>query len=92
MGGGFQLAEREEYLKLCQFCYDGLEQDKKNGIKPIWDDESILQRYISVNKPEKILDPGYHYPEGNLPYYKKIWGRDYEKKIVLLDKNHSEVR
>ncbi len=92
-GGGFSGGKKDRYLEYAQTCYNLLESDLAKGIKPIWDDESVSTKYFAYNPPNIVLDPSYHYPEGNINYYKKIWGNNnYTPKILLLDKNHSEVR
>lgn len=92
-GGGFWGFSNTEFWKFINKAIDMIDTDKTNGIIPVHNDESILNRYLIDNKPTLILSPSYHYPQSELPYYKKIWGGvDYECKILLLDKNHEEVR
>lgn len=92
-GGGFWGFSNTEFWKFINKAIDMIDTDKANGIVPVHNDESVLNRYLIDNKPTFILSPSYHYPQSELPYYKKIWGGvDYECKILLLDKNHEEVR
>jgi hypothetical protein len=43
-----------------------------------------MNRYFIDNKPTKILNPSYCYGESmNIPF---------ERKLIALDKNHSEIR
>jgi hypothetical protein len=91
--GGSSGGTREEYLKLAQWCYFAIEKDLERNLMPIFHDESVINKYFSDNPPTKILDCSYHYPEGNIEYYKKIWApQTFKPKILLLEKNHSEVR
>lgn len=91
-GGGFWGFSNMEFWKFINKAVDMIDTDKANGIIPVHNDESVLNRYLIDNPPALILSPSYHYPQSELPYYKKIWKRDYECKILLLDKNHEEVR
>jgi len=91
-GGGFWGFSNTEFWKFIDKAVAMIDTDKANGIIPVHNDESVLNRYLIDNPPTLILSPSYHYPQSELPYYKKIWKRDYECKILLLDKNHEEVR
>jgi len=92
-GGGFWGFSNSEFWRFIRKAIMMREADDINGIIPEWHDESILNRYMIDNKPTKILPHAYHYPEGQIGYYRKLWrGVDYEPIILLLDKNHEEVR
>ena len=91
-GGGFSGGKASEYLKLSEQCEEWKNIDLNNGIMPLWHDETLLNRYFLDNRPEVILSPSYHYPQSNMSYYKRLWKREYKPKILLLDKNHGEVR
>jgi histo-blood group ABO system transferase len=50
----------------------------------VWHDESHFNRYMIDNPPTKILTPSYCYGESmNIPF---------PKKLLALNKNHSEFR
>lgn len=91
-GGGFSGGRHSSYLSLAKWCSDHIEQDVANGIIPIWHDETAINRYFLDHEPDIILNPSYHYPQSNTDYYKKKWGRDFHPRIMLLDKNHGEIR
>lgn len=92
-GGGFWGFSSEEFWKFIETATLMIETDEAAGIVPEWHDESVLNRYMIDNEPTKILPHAYHYPEGQINYYRKLWqGIDYEPIILLLDKNHEEVR
>lgn len=92
-GGGFWGFSNTEFWKFINTAVQMLNQDFRNGIIPEWHDESVLNRYLIDNKPTNILPHSYHYPESQISYYRKLWnGIDYEPKILLLDKNHEEIR
>ena len=82
--GGFNGGSSEEYLKMSKTISNNIDIDYSNGIIAIWHDESHMNRYFIDNKPTKILSPSYCYGESmNIPF---------DKKLLALDKNHSEVR
>lgn len=82
--GGFNGGTRSEYLKMAKKILKDIETDFSNGIIAVWHDESHMNRYFIDNKPTKILSPSYCYGESmNIPF---------EKKLIALDKNHSEFR
>lgn len=91
-GGGFSGGRTKEYLKLAHWCYDMIEKDLSNGIMPKWHDETALNRYFVDHEPDVILTPSYHYPENDTNYVEKWKPFKFEPKILLLDKNHKEVR
>ena len=82
--GGFNGGKSEEYLKMANKLSENIDIDYSKGIIAIWHDESHMNRYFIDNKPTKILDPSYCYPES--------WNLLYVKKLLALDKNHSEIR
>lgn len=92
-GGGYSGGIKTQYMELAKWCYNAFEEDQIKGIMPIYADESILNKYFSEHEPTKILNCDYHYPQSNLEHYKKIWGKEtFKAKILLLDKNHEEMR
>lgn len=92
-GGGFNGGSKDKFLELSKTCYDNIEKDLSNGIMPRFHDETSINFYFALNPPTLVLDPSYHYPQSNIDYYKKIWGKNsFNPKILLLDKNHTEVR
>ena len=93
-GGGFWGFSFGEFCKAINVIIEALDKDEQNGIVPIWHDESIFNRYLIDNQPTKILSPSYHWPENN-PHIWNKWaqqGLNFECKILLLDKNHAEIR
>jgi histo-blood group ABO system transferase len=82
--GGFNGGSSYEYLKMSKKISNNIDIDYSNGIIAVWHDESHMNRYFIDNKPTKILNPSYCYGESmNIPF---------DKKIIALDKNHSEIR
>lgn len=77
----------EDMYKLVKYCYMQSEEDAKNKIEAVWQEESHLNKYLLYNKPTKVLSPEY------------LWS-DYDRKpadikvirISQLVKNYKEVR
>jgi len=82
--GGFNGGRTDSFLKMSEKISKNIKTDYSNGIIAIWHDESHMNRYFIDNKPTKILNPSYCYPES--------WNLLYNKKIIALDKNHNELR
>lgn len=92
-GGGMSGGKKDKYLELSRWCSEMIDKDLANNIMPRFHDESVINKYFLDNRPDVTLSPSYHYPQGNLHHYKTIWGQNkYQAKILLLDKNHNEVR
>jgi len=81
--GGFNGGTTEAFLKMSAVIKERVDKDLEKGIIAIWHDESQMNRYLIDNKPS-VLDPSYCYPES--------WDLPFEKKLLALDKNHSEIR
>jgi histo-blood group ABO system transferase len=82
--GGFNGGSSQEYLKMANKISENIDIDYSKNIIAVWHDESHMNRYFIDNKPTKILDPSYCYPES--------WSIPFDRKLLALDKNHSEVR
>lgn len=82
--GGFHGGSRDEFIKLATTMLNNITIDLENNLVAIWHDESHLNRYFIDNPPTKILSPSYCYPES--------WQLPYQKRLLALDKNHTEIR
>jgi hypothetical protein len=92
-GGGFSGGTKAKYLELSRWCKEMIDKDVAKGIIPVWHDETAINRYFLSNEPSIILSPSYHYPQSNIENYKKKWEPDvFKPKIMLLDKNHKDIR
>jgi glycosyltransferase involved in cell wall biosynthesis/SAM-dependent methyltransferase len=92
-GGGFSGGRRDKYMELAKWCKDVIDRDVANNVIPVWHDETAINRYFLDNEPTVILTPSYHYPQSNIESYKKKWlPKTFAPKILLLDKNHHEIR
>jgi hypothetical protein len=67
-----------DFLNMSSILDKKIEEDLKNGIIPIWHDESALNWYYK-DKNVLAVNPGYAYPES--------WNIPFVKKIIQLDKN-----
>lgn len=82
--GGFFGGSHDEFLSICKITTENIQKDLSNNYVAVWHDESHLNRYFINHPPTKILSPSYCYPESlSLPY---------TKKLLALDKNHTEMR
>lgn len=81
--GGFNGGTSEAFLKMAEAIKNNIDKDLEKNHIAIWHDESHLNRYF-INNPPKILNPSYCYPES--------WSIPFNKRIIALDKNHSEIR
>ena len=82
--GGFYGGESNEFFKLLSNVIKNIDDDLMKDFIAVWHDESHLNRYFIDNKPTLMLSPSYCYPES--------WKLKFKKKILALDKNHSEMR
>ena len=76
--------ETEGFLKMTRILRKNIDIDLDRQIIAKWHDESHLNCYLASFPPEKELDPGYCYPEGEII--------PYQPKILALSKNHAEMR
>ncbi|XP_008290698.1 globoside alpha-1,3-N-acetylgalactosaminyltransferase 1-like isoform X2 [Stegastes partitus] len=49
----------EDMYKLVRYCYEQSEEDAKNNIEAVWQEESHLNKYLLYNKPTKVLSSEY---------------------------------
>lgn len=82
--GGFYGGTSKEVLESARINSSNINTDLQKDFIAIWHDESHWNRYCIDHKPTIILNPSYCYPEN--------WTLPYPKKILALDKNHSEYR
>jgi histo-blood group ABO system transferase len=82
--GGFNGGTSKSFLKMSSILSERINEDMKRGIIAIWHDESHMNRYMIDHRPTKVLDPSYCHPES--------WNLPYPKRLLALDKNHSEIR
>ncbi|XP_043992568.1 globoside alpha-1,3-N-acetylgalactosaminyltransferase 1-like [Gambusia affinis] len=77
----------EDMYKLVKYCYEMSEEDAKNKIEAVWQEESHLNRYLLTNKPTKVLSPEYLWSD-----YDKVSPDIKVVRVSQLIKNYAEVR
>jgi len=82
--GGFNGGKSNTFLNMCETISDWRKEDNSKNIIPVWHDESYMNKYFIINPPTLKLSPSYCYPES--------WNIPFCKKLLALDKNHSEMR
>jgi len=63
--------------------------DKDLGMNyiPIWNDETVWNKYLFDNEPEVVLNPSYTYPDSLIKeYFEPMWGKAYQPKLMTLTK------
>lgn len=94
--GGIQGGKTEIYLHAIKTMNNMIQSDLAKQIIPIWNDESVWNRYYVSNQDLfTILSPEYCFPEGKYKFpqmqnYKTI--ESLFPKILALDKNHREFQ
>jgi histo-blood group ABO system transferase len=82
--GGFYGGQREAFHHILTTNVANIDDDFRRGIVAVWHDESHWNRYCIDHPPTVVLSPSYCYPESvKIPY---------AKKLLALDKEHSEIR
>lgn len=82
--GGFNGGSSKEFLQMAHTITENINKDLEKNFIAVWHDESHINRYFIDNPPTKILSPSYCYPES--------WNIPYHRRLLALDKNHSEIR
>lgn len=85
--GGFQGGRSDKWIEAMKKMKEIIDRDFSNNYIPIWNDESVWNKYLFDNPPSVVLSPSYVYPDSlNKLYYQKIWGRNYVPKIITITK------
>lgn len=88
--GGTQGGRTKEWISAMKQMRKMVDQDLNKNYIPIWNEESIWNRYLFDNPPAVVLTPSYVYPDSLIEeYYKKLWGCNYTPRIVTLTKPFS---
>jgi hypothetical protein len=90
LAGGFQGGKMDKWLEAMKAMKAMIDDDARNGYIPIWNDETVWNKYLFNNPASIVLDPGYTYPDSLIEeYFKPLWGRDYNPKLITLTKRFS---
>lgn len=85
--GGFQGGRTKDYLEAMRAMKRMIDHDFLMNYIPIWNDESIWNRYLFDYPPAVVLNPSYVCPDSLIKeYYEPIWGCSYQPKIITLTK------
>ena len=89
--GGFQGGRTEDFIEAMKVMKGWIDTDfSDNGYIPIWNDESVWNKYLFKHPPTVVLDPSYVYPDSlNKSYYQRVWGRNYVPRLITLTKKFS---
>ena len=85
--GGVQGGRTKDFIEAMEVMTKMIDSDMDQGYIPIWNDETVWNKYLFDHPPAVVLDPSYVYPDSMIEqYYKRVWGRDYPPKIITLTK------
>jgi hypothetical protein len=87
--GGFNGGDSVTFLDMAKTIAERIDVDDRNGVQPVWVDESQLNNYLYDHPPAKILTPSFCYPEDTdryLEIWKKAGRGPFEPKLLALDK------
>lgn len=89
--GGFQGGRSDAFIKAMKQMKEWVDTDfAKNNYVPIWNDETVWNKYLFENPASVFLSPSYVYPDSlNKSYYQRVWGRNYVPKLVTITKPFS---
>ena len=88
--GGFQGGKTDTFITAMKAMRKMADSDMAKNYIPIWNDESIWNKYLFENPPSKVLTPSYIYPDSLInEFYVPRWGRNYPPKLVTLTKKHT---
>ena len=89
--GGFQGGKTKPFIEAMKRMKKNIDTDfDKINYMARWNDESHWNTYLFKNPPEIVLSPAYIYPDSLIEdYYVKLWGTNYNPRIVTLTKPFS---
>lgn len=88
--GGFQGGKTESWIKAMKEMEKMIDKDLTKNYIPIWNDESIWNKYLFENPPSVVLTPSYIYPDSLVKeYYEPLWGCSYVPKLITITKKFS---
>lgn len=85
--GGVQGGTTSSFIEAMRTMRDNTNADLDNNYIAVWNDESHWNKYCFDHPPAVVLSPAYVYPDSLInEYYVKIWGRNYNPRIITLTK------
>lgn len=92
--GGVQGGTSKSFIKAMKVMRKIIDSDLQKGYIPIWNDESVWNKYLFEVLPKKDLEkakfltPSYVYPDSLIEQYyePKVWGQKFTPRIVTLTK------
>jgi hypothetical protein len=85
--GGFQGGKAKEWIAAMKEMRKMVDKDLNKNYIPIWNDESVWNKYLFTHDPSVVLTPSYIYPDSLIKeYYEPLWGCAYVPKLVTLTK------
>jgi len=86
--GGLQGGKSGVFIQAMKDMKIMIDKDMAMNYIPIWNDETVWNKYLFENPPSVMLDPSYIYPDSLIKeYYEPIvWGRSYQPKLITLTK------
>lgn len=87
LAGGFQGGKANVFIQAMKEMRGLIDKDLSMGYTPIWNDETVWNKYLFDNPPEIVLTPSYTYPDSLIKeYFEPMWGRSYQPKLITLTK------
>lgn len=89
--GGLQGGKTDIFITAMKEMKKNIDIDFNRNYIAIWNDESHWNKYLfTYQGPLVALTPSYVYPDSMInEYYVKVWGCNYEPKIITLTKPFS---
>lgn len=85
--GGFQGGKSDKWIEAMKEMRMMTDKDLTKNYIPIWNDESIWNKYLFNHEPSVVLTPSYIYPDSLIKeYYEPLWGISYMPKLMTLTK------
>ena len=83
----FQGGESAEFLRMSRRLARRIRADLRDGVMPLWHDESHMNRYMLENPPTRVLHPGYAFPDWwqGFPFPRRIIGMKKDNQVLRAD-------
>ena len=81
----FQGGDSADFLKMSRRLARRIRADLRDGVMPLWHDESHMNRYMVEHTPTRVLHPGYAFPD----WWK---GFPFPRRVIGVKKSTQELR